>query len=414
MSNILSTRLLWPSLWTAAVVVSSYIPGAMAASFDCEKAASAVELLVCDDNTLSAADEEMARLYQQAKALDRSVVAEQAEWLRDVRNTCQDTECLSKVHIERIAQLERRVGFTSTSPSTNPVEQSPQTPPTTPSSQPAFAPSFDCHDALGAVEQMICGDETLSAADRELERLLAPKIGQFPNLTQEQAQWKASIRDRCDSVECISEAYLDRIAVVEHMQQPTTTAPTLTPPTFDGTAAAVRNSLYSENGIYLFWTAVGFVIFMLILGANNTVVICYDHADFFWSAAPLLFIAAGFVIQSTLPHDVAGQAMQQQPIVMFGTLALSAFAFVKIFTNAINYNKSLSVGIMVGVFKVMLGLLTLVIVLGSLGGGNNRARGRSSSAIATLAIIGLLFWVYRAVINGPSVYAKKQWPLVTP
>ncbi len=89
---------------------------ASAASFDCAKAASTVEHIICDSNAVSHLDEELSESYKnRRRALsesDRAQLAiQQRSWLAD-RNKCGDAVCVEMKYKERIAQL-------SESPSTS-------------------------------------------------------------------------------------------------------------------------------------------------------------------------------------------------------------------------------------------------------------------------------------------------------
>lgn len=85
--------------------------GAHASSFDCAKAASGMERLVCGDAALGARDEIMARLYAAAlKAGKREAVeAGQRAWLRTAR-ACATVTCLAAAYDGRIARLQRSEG----------------------------------------------------------------------------------------------------------------------------------------------------------------------------------------------------------------------------------------------------------------------------------------------------------------
>ena len=80
-----------------------------AASFDCAKASSEVEKLICSDDELSKLDESLNRAYQ--KALEHTLFKEQTirsqkRWLRKVRDACKDTRCIKKAYEARIKELE--------------------------------------------------------------------------------------------------------------------------------------------------------------------------------------------------------------------------------------------------------------------------------------------------------------------
>lgn len=98
-----------------------------AASFDCRKASTKIEKMICGDTELSKLDDELSATYQQAlKHIEESyaneadyvkqsfvpqeqqlVIQEQKQWLIDVRNACQHKECIQAVYQNRInEQLE--------------------------------------------------------------------------------------------------------------------------------------------------------------------------------------------------------------------------------------------------------------------------------------------------------------------
>lgn len=88
------------------------LTAAHAASFDCGKASSKTEKLICGDDTLSKLDDDLNKAY--LHSLERSDVKQQAiesqrQWLRKERNVCQNTECIKAAYETRIKEL----GFTS-------------------------------------------------------------------------------------------------------------------------------------------------------------------------------------------------------------------------------------------------------------------------------------------------------------
>ena len=83
---------------------------AMAASFDCGKAKTAVEKQICADPELSVLDEYLGRYYSAARAAlahDATCLAgDQRNWLRTVRDTCTDPACLKRRYLQRLAVLD--------------------------------------------------------------------------------------------------------------------------------------------------------------------------------------------------------------------------------------------------------------------------------------------------------------------
>jgi uncharacterized protein len=77
------------------------------ASFDCGKASSKVEHLICGDHELSILDEHLFIAYRNAKKYEdpKRLASEQREWLRR-RNLCATIECLQKSYVARLKTLE--------------------------------------------------------------------------------------------------------------------------------------------------------------------------------------------------------------------------------------------------------------------------------------------------------------------
>lgn len=81
---------------------------ALAASFDCVKANTKIEKMICADAKLSKLDDELTNSYRQAieKSEDKQAITkDQRHWLKETRNSCVDTNCLKAVYEVRIHEL---------------------------------------------------------------------------------------------------------------------------------------------------------------------------------------------------------------------------------------------------------------------------------------------------------------------
>jgi len=81
---------------------------AQAASFDCEKAVSKIEKLICSDDELSKLDESLNKAYLQALEradIKQQIIESQREWLKYERNLCPSAECMRKAYTTRIKEL---------------------------------------------------------------------------------------------------------------------------------------------------------------------------------------------------------------------------------------------------------------------------------------------------------------------
>jgi len=79
-----------------------------AASFDCAKATSEVEKLICGNDDLSRLDEYLHKAF--LKALKRpdikqQTIESQKLWLKNNRNACRDAKCIRKAYKTRIKEL---------------------------------------------------------------------------------------------------------------------------------------------------------------------------------------------------------------------------------------------------------------------------------------------------------------------
>ena len=78
-----------------------------AASFDCAKAGTPVERMICSDPGVSALDQRLADAYKAASARDAHVKESQREWLANTRNRCGTTACLSEAYGARLDALKK-------------------------------------------------------------------------------------------------------------------------------------------------------------------------------------------------------------------------------------------------------------------------------------------------------------------
>ena len=104
--------------WTAAVVITlavSFSGQAVAApSFDCNKASTRVERMICDHPRIARLDSEMADAYRTAlrdspwASANWRIRAEQKQWIAE-RNRCRKPRCLRQLYRQRIDQLHAEV-----------------------------------------------------------------------------------------------------------------------------------------------------------------------------------------------------------------------------------------------------------------------------------------------------------------
>lgn len=77
-------------------------------SFDCNKASSTAEKLICSSSQLSMLDVQLNGVFKQAVANagdPKQVLALQKAWIKNVRGLCNDVECMTKAYQQRLDQL---------------------------------------------------------------------------------------------------------------------------------------------------------------------------------------------------------------------------------------------------------------------------------------------------------------------
>lgn len=109
----------------ALLAILLFAPVAHSVSFDCSKAKSKSELLICSDPGLSSLDDELADLYRRAKATtsdpERFKTVSSFEWKWREQN-CRDANCLYQWYEKRKQQLTAEVkghGPSSGAPASN-------------------------------------------------------------------------------------------------------------------------------------------------------------------------------------------------------------------------------------------------------------------------------------------------------
>jgi uncharacterized protein len=82
-----------------------------AASFDCNKATTPVEKLICGSEAISKLDSQLGNAYgyvldnTYAKAKKATLIADQKNWITTIRNNCKDADCLRNEYWSRINVL---------------------------------------------------------------------------------------------------------------------------------------------------------------------------------------------------------------------------------------------------------------------------------------------------------------------
>lgn len=92
-----------------AQVAAGSAPSHAAPSFDCAKASTAIEGMICGSAELAELDSRLAEAYREVRQRADDPEAEkreQVEWVRTVRGACKTVQCLQEAYAVRVNDLE--------------------------------------------------------------------------------------------------------------------------------------------------------------------------------------------------------------------------------------------------------------------------------------------------------------------
>lgn len=93
-----------PSIQSTQTTLSAAGSTSTSPSFDCSKATTPVEKLICTNPELSKLDIGLAEMYKEAVSKDRSIRDDQRAWNVE-KNKCTDADCLKSAYEDRISEL---------------------------------------------------------------------------------------------------------------------------------------------------------------------------------------------------------------------------------------------------------------------------------------------------------------------
>jgi uncharacterized protein len=96
-------------LFVAAVAIVLAAPLSVPAALDCSRAKSNAEKMLCSNSRLALADERMAYAFRDAirrGADPAALMQSQRQWTIEIRDACNEVECMLKAYENRTAELE--------------------------------------------------------------------------------------------------------------------------------------------------------------------------------------------------------------------------------------------------------------------------------------------------------------------
>jgi uncharacterized protein len=92
----------------AAFTIMLAVPVPAAAAVDCSRARSNAEKMLCSNGRLALAEERMAYAFREAirRGADPSALMQsQRRWTTEIRDACNEVECMLKAFEDRTAEL---------------------------------------------------------------------------------------------------------------------------------------------------------------------------------------------------------------------------------------------------------------------------------------------------------------------
>lgn len=114
---------LWKALSTRTLALVVAVCPVYAVGFDCSKAKTEVEHLICGNSELNELDRSLNRLYRNITMNPEKPVAQvqaQRNWLSSVRDRCKSVGCLKAAYRRRIEALTQQMATSAGQPSGDP------------------------------------------------------------------------------------------------------------------------------------------------------------------------------------------------------------------------------------------------------------------------------------------------------
>ncbi len=158
-------------------------------------------------------------------------------------------------------------------------------------------------------------------------------------------------------------------------------------------------------------------IIILILGSTKKVVIYYNFKDFVISILPFLSLIIGIILFLIYQPDVSrnlftySEYTGTQKIIFMLSLVLAILSSIITIVLSIKYNKNIFIGMIIGVFKVIISCLGVLILFFQFLTVLSEKSSSRDKIVATM-IIGSLIYITKSLINGEEVYENKGWELI--
>lgn len=151
-------------------------------------------------------------------------------------------------------------------------------------------------------------------------------------------------------------------------------------------------------------------LLIILAGATNKVVVYYDKNDLSGTFLSVALIGVAFVVANTSPFESSEYNSVYSNV--FGPLVGlvgGALAITSI-VRSVRNNKSIVIGVFVGVFRIIYAALAIFFVIDAVGRISSSESSRREG-VAAAVMISVIAIITKLMINGRKVYSAKGWEL---
>jgi len=214
--------------------------------------------------------------------------------------------------------------------------------------------------------------------------------------------------------------------LVKAQQQPlstTTSSSTMATPlpvssqvniSYDYNNTKVKSDMVGEVTVSILVLMFAVYIVMLLVGMAGKVVVYFDEADLVISLLPWLTLFIAMIIYGIYQpteEDLNPEKMLliQQIVLYIGGALFIGFSIWAILLS-IKYNRSIPLGFAYGIFKLLSGLIGVLVLISQVFTMKDENTKRKDFWFAIL-VFGAFWWLGKKLINGKKVYKDKGWNL---
>ncbi|WP_199052003.1 hypothetical protein [Aquitalea sp. ASV15] len=152
------------------------------------------------------------------------------------------------------------------------------------------------------------------------------------------------------------------------------------------------------------------VIALMVAGSKNKVVIFYDVADMWHCALIIILPLFVLTLSSYQPFITVAFCFVWKWSLLLCAIVSGVYYLFRNFSNAIRHNRSVFLGLFIGVFKLIFLVFAFVVIYSQMGERKDRPN-TFEEKIFAWGIIFCVLVLGRAMINGRAVYENKGWDL---